>query len=470
MRPAVVILAAGRGKRMNSSMPKVLHRICNRPMLRHVVDAASMLKPSRIVVVTGRSASGGEEIKKSISGKNISFVIQKEPKGTGDALSRARAALEGFKGTVLVLNGDVPLITAQTLGRFLGLHKKARNDISLISFISQNPAAYGRILRDKTKNILSVIEEKDATAAQKKIKEVNSGIYAIESDALVLLKDIPLNTAKREYYLTDIIGISRDKGYRVKAYRIGSEEEMRGVNTISELLISQQALRKRLINRWIEKGVVFLDPDSVFVHPEVIIGKRTTVYPGVYLEGKTIIGGKCTIYPNVRIVDSVIKDSAVIKDSTVIESSIIGAMAAVGPFAHIRPGCDIGSAAKIGNFVEIKKSVIGDGSKASHLSYLGDASIGRNVNIGAGTITCNYDGKEKHKTVIEDNVFIGSDTQLIAPVRIGRAAYVGAGSTITKCVPPMSLAVSRAEQRNIKGWATKKLKVSKGQRVKGSKL
>lgn len=453
LKTAVVILAAGRGERMNSTLPKVLHRIFGKPLLQYVVDSALALKPSRVIVVAGRHY---KDIKDSLKGADVSFVIQKEPKGTGDAVLKAWVLLKGFKGAVLVMNGDAPLVTEATLNKFLGLHRKNKNAVSFISFNASNPASYGRVLRDDSGNVISIVEEKDATEVQRKINEVNSGIYAIESDVVGLLKEIPLNAVKHEYYLTDIIGIAGNKGCNVNAYCIGSEDELMGVNTMPELLKAQQAFRKRLVDAWMEKGVVFFDPDSVFIYPEVAIGKGTTIYPNVCLEGKTSIGQRCVVYPNVRIIDSVIKDGAVIKDSTVVEGSVIGARAVVGPFAHIRPGSDIGVEAKIGNFVEIKKSIIGKGTKASHLSYLGDASIGQDVNIGAGTITCNYDGKQKHGTTIEDRVFVGSDTQFIAPVRVGRDAYIGAGSTITKNVPPKALALSRAEQRNIEGWAIKR--------------
>ncbi|MDI6744176.1 MAG: bifunctional UDP-N-acetylglucosamine diphosphorylase/glucosamine-1-phosphate N-acetyltransferase GlmU [Thermodesulfovibrionales bacterium] len=467
MKLAVVILAAGRGERMNSTLPKVLHRIFDRTMLQCVIDSSEKLMPLRIIAVVGKHF---KEIRKSIKPENILFAVQKKPNGTGDALLKTKTLLKDFRGTILVLNGDVPLITSETLKKLLGLHQRAKNDISLISFVAASPASYGRILRDRKGRINSIIEDKDATEAQKKINEVNSGVYAIESSVLPMLKDIPLNTAKGEYYLTDIIGIARNTGHKINAYCIGSEDELMGVNTISELLKARRLFRERLADAWIKKGVTFLDHDSIFISGNVVIGKNTIVYPDVCLEGRTEIGRGCTIYPNVRIIDSIIKDGAVVKDSTVIEGSVVRAKAVVGPFAHIRPGCDIGSEAKIGNFVEIKKSVIGGRTKASHLSYLGDASIGKGVNIGAGTITCNYDGKKKSRTTIEDGAFIGSDTQLIAPVKVGKGAYIGAGSTITKCVPPMSLSVSRADQKNIEGWAAKKLKVSKGQRVKGSKL
>lgn len=468
MKLAVVILAAGRGERMNSALPKVLHKISGKAMLQHVIDAASGLKPSRIIVVAGRHY---KEIKDALKDSNILFAIQKEPKGTGDAVLKARTFLEGFKGDVLILNGDAPLVTAQALIKFLGLHRKNNNDISLVSFVAANPEAYGRIVRDESGGILSIAEERDATDAQKKITEVNSGIYAVKAGRLGLLKEIRLNTLKNEYYLTDIIGIAKGKGCKAEAYCIGSEDELMGINTRPELLKAQQAYRKRLINNWMEKDITFFDSDSVFIYPEVMIGKGTTIYPDVFLEGKTKIGRGCAIYPNVRIIDSVVKDGAVIKDSTVIEGSVIMAGAVVGPFAHIRPGSEIGAGAKIGNFVEVKKSTIGRRTKASHLSYLGDASIGNDVNIGAGTITCNYDGKEKHGTTIEDRVFVGSDTQFIAPVRVGRGAYIGAGSTITKSVPPKALAVSRVEQKNIKDWAVKRqLRVKSGKlKVKGVK-
>ncbi len=456
MKIRAVILAAGRGERMNSALPKALHKIFDRPMLQHVIDAVSGLKPSKIVIVAGKHS---KEIKNALDRKDVTFVLQKTPRGTGDALLSAKTALKNFKGTILVLNGDTPLIPADALAKFLRLHDKDKNDISLMSFFAGNPAAYGRIMRDDAGKIMSIIEDKDATMAQKAVKEVNSGVYAFKHGVMNLLGHIRRNALKGEYYLTDIVGIAKDKGYKVNAYCISSEDEMAGVNTISELLKARQIFKRAVINKWIEEGVVFIEPDSVFISPGTVIGKGTTIYPNVHLEGKTKIGGCCTIYPNVRIVDSKVGDSAIIKDSTVIESSVIRMKAVLGPFAHIRPGCDIGSEAKIGNFVEVKKSVVGKGTKASHLSYIGDASIGRDVNIGAGTITCNYDGRGKHKTIIKDDVFIGSDTQLVAPVTVGRGAYVGAGSTITKCVPSMSLALSRPAQRNIKGWVKKRSEV-----------
>jgi bifunctional UDP-N-acetylglucosamine pyrophosphorylase/glucosamine-1-phosphate N-acetyltransferase len=442
---ACVILAAGLGTRMKSSLPKVLHRILGRPMILYALESVQGLRPARTVLVVGRKQSGIQDV--AGRGSGISYALQKEQKGTAHALLAATTALEGFgKATVLVTCGDTPLLTTATLRRFLGLHRKHQNGISVLSFIAGNPASYGRILRDGKGRPLGIIEERDATASEKRITEVNSGVYAIELNALSLVRDIKLNRKKREYYLTDVFALAREKGLPVGVYPLGEEHEFMGVNSRQDLLQAIEVMRRRIISRWLEKGVTFLDASSVFVGPSVRIGVDTVIYPGVHLEGTTNIGPNCLLYPNVRIVDSAVRKGSVIKDSTLVEQSTIGADAHVGPFAHIRPGSRIERSAKIGNFVEVKKSLVGRGTKAMHLSYLGDATIGSNVNIGAGTITCNYDGRSKHRTIIDENVFVGSDTQLVAPVRVGKGSYIGAGSTITKDVPPGSLALSRAKQ------------------------
>lgn len=494
MKIAGVVLSAGVGKRMNSSasggLPKVLQKLHGTTMLQHVLNTLYKLKPQKIVVVVGKHF---KEIKESIIQTNppippalgglkggkggllrtqnseLIFALQKEPKGTGDALLKALPSLRRFKGTIVVINGDTPLITRETLKKFLRLHEKEEDIISILSFISRESGSYGRIIRDNAGDITSIVEETDATHLQKNIREVNSGVYAIEPDALYLLKDIELNEKKGEYYLTDIIRIARSKGIKAGAYCIGSEGEFIGVNSREELEKARQLMKDRIIKKWVDRGVIFIDATSVFISSDVKIERGTTVYPDVYLEGNTKIGRGCTIYPNVRIQDSIIGDGAVLKDSTLIEGSVVKEGATVGPFAHIRPGSKIGAKAKIGNFVEVKKSVIGSGTKASHLTYLGDAKIGKDVNIGAGTITCNYNGYRKYVTEIGDNVFIGSDSQLIAPVKVGRGAYIGAGSTITKDVPSKALALSRIEQKNIKNWALRrKLKV-KSEKLKVKK-
>jgi bifunctional UDP-N-acetylglucosamine pyrophosphorylase / glucosamine-1-phosphate N-acetyltransferase len=456
MNIAGVILAAGLGTRMNSTLPKVLHTLHGRPMLQYVVDTLQKLKPKKIIAIVGEHA---ECIRNSIHGpQTLSYVQQREPKGTGDALLQAVPPLRNFHGTVLVVNGDSPLLTAETIKNLLTKHRMKKNDISLLSFIAADPGSYGRILRDGEGRVLSIIEDRDATAAQREIREINSGVYAMQPGTLRLLKEIKMNKAKKEYYLTDIVHIARAKGMTIDAFCSDSEDEFIGINTGKELDQAVQSMKCRLIDSWRDRGVHFMDTRSVFISADSVIGKGTTIYPNVHIEGATKIGQGCSIFPNVRILDSTIGDGATVKDSTLIEGSIIKKNASVGPFAHIRPGCTIGEHAKIGNFVEVKNTEIGPDTKASHLSYLGDAKIGKGVNIGAGTITCNYDGYHKYGTCIEDNVFVGSDSQLIAPVTIARGAIVGAGSTITGNVPAHALALSRVKQTNIENWALRRQK------------
>jgi bifunctional UDP-N-acetylglucosamine pyrophosphorylase/glucosamine-1-phosphate N-acetyltransferase len=463
MNLSCVILAAGLGKRMKSGFPKVLHRVCGVPMLQAVVNAVKELSPYRIVVVVG---ARGELIKRTLNDDGVIYAVQKKAKGTGHALRCGVAALGHFKGTIVVVNGDTPLLSAGTIRKLAGLHKREGNAVSVLSFETGTPDDYGRIVRDSSGRLAAIVEHKDADPAQVKITEVNSGAYAIDRDALVVLNGIRMNPSNGEYYLTDIVAGALKRGLKVSAYCMGREEEFMGVNTREELLRASVLMKKELVRKWMNKGVTFLDVGSVYIHPAVRIGRDATIYPNVCLEGRTRIGAHSVIYPNVRIQDSSIGDRAVIKDSTVIEDSIVKNGASVGPFARIRPGSVVGSDARIGNFVEIKKSTIGKGSKAAHLSYIGDAVIGKDVNVGAGTITCNYDGKKKHKTEIEDGVFVGSDTQLIAPVSIGRGAYIGAGSTITEDVPPLSLAVSRTKQTNVEDWAKRKLSKLKSKKSK----
>ncbi|MCC6345965.1 MAG: bifunctional UDP-N-acetylglucosamine diphosphorylase/glucosamine-1-phosphate N-acetyltransferase GlmU [Nitrospirales bacterium] len=452
MKLATVVLAAGLGTRMKSALPKVLHPVGGKPMVQQVIETLQFLKPASSVVVVGPENEG---IRHALKDLPVSFAVQKEPRGTGDACKAAVRVLKKFEGTLLVVSGDTPLLTAETLHEFLRLHRRRKEDISVLSFIAGDPHAYGRIIR-KGSTVAAIIEDRDADAEQKKIKEVNSGVYALEAPLAKLLGEIRLNEGKGEYYLTDLVHIAAGKGFRVGAHPLGNETELTGINTRDDLYRAGLYLRDRVLARLSGKGITFMDKNSVFIHPGVEIGEDTIIYPNVHIEGRTVIGSGCVLYPNSRIIDSVLGNGVVIKDSTLIESSVVRDRAGVGPFAHLRPGSVIGPSAKIGNFVEIKQSVIGEGTKASHLSYLGDAEIGNGVNIGAGTITCNYDGRKKHKTIIEDGVFIGSDTQLVAPVRVGRGAYVGAGSTITREVPSLSLALSRTAQHHIENWALRR--------------
>jgi bifunctional UDP-N-acetylglucosamine pyrophosphorylase/glucosamine-1-phosphate N-acetyltransferase len=464
MNLSVVILAAGLGKRMNSDAPKVLHEALGKPLLQHVLDAVAPLKPAKTIVVIG---NGAQKVIEKIDGGNVQFVIQKKLLGTGNALSVARRGLGS--GPVLVLNGDGPLITTKTLKALLKRHAQNRNVLSFLTFVDDSMSGYGRVIRDERGQISAIKEDKHTTPAEKsRFQELNGGIYLMEREALEYMGRIRKNRSSGEYYITDLVSLVSAAGKKLDAYNC-RQEEIRGVNNRRELYEVSEIMRRECISKWMKKGVTFLDPETSIVHPSVRIGRDTVVYPHTYLEGKTLLGKKCVIYPGTRICDSSLGNEVTIKDSTVIEESRIRDGAVIGPFAHIRPHNVVGRNAKIGNFVELKKTIIGNGTKASHLSYLGDAEIGNNVNIGAGTITCNYDGKNKFKTKIEPGVFIGSDTQLVAPVKIGKGAYVAAGATITKDVPPGALAISRPSQQNLENWVYTRTLKTKNRNTKTKK-
>ncbi len=448
-----VILAAGRGKRMNSLKPKVLHKVLGRPMLQYIIDAVKVLGPAKIIIVVG---NGAEEIKKIISDENISFIIQEKLLGTGNALAEVKNAVRDIRNsTIVVLNGDSPLITSETLKGFLKKHKSDENHLSFLSFIDDSVSGYGRVVRDINGKVINIVEDKHAAPEVRNIKELNGGVYAVEPEILNYLNRLKKHKASGEYYITDLVGIASEHGRKVSAYDC-PPEQIKGVNTRAELHQVSEILNSRIISEWMKKGVTFISPATSIVHPSVSIGKDTVIYPNTYLEGNTSIGKGCVIYPSARISDSMLGNRVIVKDCTLIEQSRIRDMSTIGPFAHLRPYSTVGINVKIGNFVELKKAVIGDNTKASHLSYLGDAVIGKNVNIGAGTITCNYDGQKKHTTRIDPGVFVGSDTQLVAPVTIGEGAYIAAGATITKNVPAGALAISRVKQRNIEGWTKRK--------------
>lgn len=453
MKFSVVILAAGLGTRMKSSTPKVLHHVLGKPMISHIVDAVKRIRPSKIITVIHPSQTG---VALWLSSLGIETTVQPKPLGTADALKAALSKLKGYHGTVMVVNGDTPLLRSGTLKRFLSSHRKLHADVSVLSFHTNEPFAYGRIVRDVSGNACKIVEERDLARDQKEIKEVNSGIYALNRKALSLLIKIRKNVNKGEYYLTDIVEMSCNTGLKTVVIKEGREEEFYGVNTMADLLNVQRVLQDKIISNLMKNGVRIYDPGSVIIHGDVKIAKDTIIYPNVYLEGNSKIGKNSTILPGVRIVNSKIGKNVSILDNSIIEESIIGDNSIVGPFARSRPKSVLGKGVKIGNFVEVKNSRISDGTKANHLSYIGDSIIGKNVNIGAGTITCNYDGMNKNRTIIEDEVFIGSDSQLIAPVRIGKGAYIAAGSTITENVRANSLAISRVKQVEYQGWAEKR--------------
>ncbi|WP_353683689.1 bifunctional UDP-N-acetylglucosamine diphosphorylase/glucosamine-1-phosphate N-acetyltransferase GlmU [Thermodesulfovibrio sp. 3907-1M] len=445
----VIILAAGMGTRMKSTLPKVLHRIFDKPIIDYVVECAQSLSPASIFVVVNPSLT---EVIEYLSTRNVKIVFQNEPKGTANAVEVALPRIKSEK--ILILNGDTPLIKKDTLLNFLEVFDEKSLDMAILSFYPSRKHSYGRILRNSKGEVEKILEITDYSGSES--DEANSGVYLVKKEVLKLVKEIKENPRKGEFYLTDLVEIAIAKGYKVDAYAMAEEDELIGINNREELSLAIKYLRDRVVKEWVNEGVTFYDPDSVWIGPSVKIGQDTIVYPNVFLEGNTSIGRNCVIYQGVRIRDSIIEDRVEVRDYTVIEGSHIKSGSKIGPFAHIRPESFIGKECRIGNFVEVKKSVIGDRTKAAHLSYLGDAEIGKNVNIGAGTITCNYDGKKKHKTKIEDEVFIGSDTQLVAPVKVGKGAYIGAGSTITKDVPEDALAISRTPQKHIEGWAKKK--------------
>ncbi len=459
MKPTVVILAAGLGTRMKSGLAKALHPLAGRPLVRHVLGTAAGMGPEKIILVLGHQA---DKVRKAAEGYRAEIVLQYEQLGTGHAVRQAGEAIAKASGPVIILCADTPLLTTGTLERLVELHNRSRAAVTLMTAEAADPFGYGRIVRGKA-GVMRVVEEKDATTAQRKIREVNAGIYCFDKTFLLSALDgIGRENVQGEYYLPDTIALARKKKRGVSALLCGDPDEVMGVNTRHDLSRAEGIMQSRINRRWMLEGVTMLDPGAIFVGSDVSLGRDTVLYPNVRLEGKTSLGESCTVYPGSRIVDSVIGSGVTVKDCSVIEESSVANGATVGPFAHLRPGSVIGERAKIGNFVEVKKSVIGEGSKANHLSYIGDATIGKDVNIGAGVITCNYDGFEKHPTVIEDGVFVGSDAQLVAPVTIGRGALIAAGSTITRDVPPDALAISRVPQDVREGFAGRRRRMKSG--------
>ncbi len=451
-RCAAIILAAGKGTRMKSRLAKVLHPLAGMPMLGHVMALVKSLHFEKSFVIVGHQA---EAVSKIVSEAGLIPLLQDPPRGTGDAVLQAKNALRGYSGPVLILNGDTPLLCKKTIEQFLKDYEEAGAVLGLLTVSLENPKGYGRVIRRENGAIDCIVEEKDASAKERAVKEVNTGVYLCDADFLFrALDQIQPDNKQGEYYLTDIIGIAVSEGLRLMG-READPEEVIGVNSRADLAAVAALMSRRINDKWMAEGVSLIDPSRVRIECTVKIGADTVLYPGVCLQGHTEIGEGVVIYSS-RILDSKIGDDVVIKDQCVIEKAVVESHAVIGPFAHLRPDAVICKKAKVGNFVEVKKSVLGEGSKASHLTYLGDATIGRGVNIGAGTITCNYDGLNKFQTIVEDDVFIGSDTQLVAPVRVGKGGWVAAGTTVTKDVPADALAVSRVKQTNKTDWVKKK--------------
>jgi bifunctional UDP-N-acetylglucosamine pyrophosphorylase/glucosamine-1-phosphate N-acetyltransferase len=457
----VVILAAGRGTRMRSALPKVLHHVAGAPMIEYVLRTARTLRPRSITVVVGHQSDALHE---ALSPQpDLAFVVQEPQLGTAHALLTTETALRHETGTVVLLSGDVPLLSSDTLKALVDRHEARAAAATVITASVDEPTGYGRIVRSGGQ-IARIVEERDATPEEQGIREINAGIYAFRLDGLFeALRNIVAVNAQGEYYLPDVIALCRTRGFPVETIMVANADETRGINSRAELATVSRIVRQKKNSELMAAGVTIEDPATTYVDPDVEIGPDTIIHPGVSLEGQTTVGAACEIHSGVRIVNSRLGNRVTVLNHCLINNSTLADDSRVGPFAHLRTEVAIGERAKVGNFVELKKTALGAGSKSMHLAYLGDATIGIGVNVGAGTITCNYDGTTKSQTTIEDGAFIGSDTQLIAPVTVGKGAYVGSGTTIREDVPAGALAVSAGKQRNLEGWVDKRADRKKNQ-------
>lgn len=449
MNKYAVVLAAGKGTRMKSSLHKVLHQVLGKSMVDHAVTNLEKIGVDKIVTVIGYEA---ESVRAELQDR-VEYAMQTEQLGTGHAVMMTKELLEGLDGVTIVTYGDVPLLTEQTISNLFDYHQSQKAAITILTACTDNPTGYGRIIRDEEGNVLRIVEQKDANTEELLVKEINTGVCCYDNKVLFeALTKITNNNSQGEYYLTDLVGIIRDMGLKVVAYVNEDFEETLGVNDRVQLAYAEKVLRKRINEFHMRNGVTIIDPEATYIGTDVQIGQDVIIYPGTMITGPSIIANNVVIGANSQIINSTIGEHTTI-NASVISDSIIGASTTVGPFAHIRMHAEIGNKARIGNFVEIKKSVFKDGAKSAHLSYIGDAELGENVNMGCGSITVNYDGKNKHKTVIGSNTMVGCNVNLVAPVTVEPNAYLAAGSTITKNVPEDALAIARSKQENKEGYA-----------------
>jgi bifunctional UDP-N-acetylglucosamine pyrophosphorylase/glucosamine-1-phosphate N-acetyltransferase len=459
----VVVLAAGKGTRMKSQRPKVLHPISGLTIIEHVLRTAAGLMPASVTMVVGH---GAEEVKQALARRTqLQFVTQEPQLGTGHALLQTKPLLADKAGTLVLLSGDAPLLSVDSLKALVAAHAEAGAAATVITANFPRPFGYGRIIRTGG-NISKIVEERDASPTQRAISEINSGIYAFDLAPLFPALD-SIGTANKqgEYYLPDLIAIYRKQKRTVATWTVARADEIRGINSRTELAEVSSMIRQQKNEELMAAGVTLIDPATTYVDADVVVGADTVIYPCVFLEGSTKIGAACEIQSGARIVNSTLGDRVCVRNHTVVTDSTVASGVFLGPFAHVRPGSEIGEDAHIGNFVELKKTSMGKGAKANHLAYLGDAVIGEKSNIGAGTITCNYDGEKKHQTVIGSNVFVGSNSTLVAPVTVADGSYIAAGSAVTTDVPAGALAIGRARQENKEGWREKRaLKMPKADR------
>lgn len=452
-RVGAVVLAAGQGKRMLSDLPKVLHCAAGVPLVRHVLDAVEGAGITEIIVVIGQ----GAELVREALGADYKFAVQEKQLGTGDAVLKAMPYLSEECQDVLVVCGDTPLLKSETLEKLIITRRDAAAAAAVLTSIFDDPKGYGRVMKNADNMVEAIIEEVDATSEQKEIQEINTGLYAFAKEELqATIRRLQPDNQQGEYYLTDCIHLLREAGQPVTAL-ISSTEETAGINTRCQLADAERILRERECRRLMDEGVTIHDPNTTYIDKGVQVGRDTVIYPFTFLEGETVIGKGCTLGPGTRLCSAVLGNNVSVQYSVVMANAI-GDGCNIGPFAYLRPGNTLAENVKIGDFVELKMTSVERGSKIPHLSYIGDTTVGTGVNIGAGTITCNYNGVDKHKTLIEDGVFVGSNTNLVAPVSVGKNAVIGAGSTITKDVPPASLAIERAKQALIPDWKEKKRK------------